>query len=459
MTLRSRLTLVYTALVAVVLAASGVGLHVLLARGLYRSLDESLQAAAGLLLSFMEENETSRLQPAPLQSEGEALPEALSQLSTDLVVVLIDADGQVLDSWGRVPEPLPQVVPGLSTQTGWRVWAKSFPGTTLLLLEDTRDIAESVRRFDLSFLILALLAVLPAFGLGYLFAGQVLRPVRHLTDAALELATRRAWRERLPEPVNRDELWRLSQATNTLLAALADVIESERRFTADAAHELRTPLTVLRGRLEQAAEKTHGNVHTPLAAALTASDELLALVEKLLLLARTEADQGLHREQAALDEVSFAVVEMLRPLFAEKNVRLEVDLPVQDVPVEGDRVALGLLVRNLLDNALKFTPAGRVGVRVETQRGKAYLHVWDNGPGIPGRALPQLFERFYQADVRHRQAGSGLGLARSIALWHGGSLVVSNRREGGAVFTLELPTTAASRRAATEFTPERISHA
>lgn len=452
MTLRLRLTLFYTLLVAIVLAASGVGLHVLLVRGLYHSLDESLQEAAGLLLSFMEqENGTPRLHP-----ESETLP----QLSTDLVAVLIDADGQVLDSLGRVPSPLPRNQPGLSTQAGWRVWAKSLPGTSLLLLEDTRDIAESAQRFDTSFLILAPLAVLLAFGLGYLFAGQALRPVRHLTAAALELATRRAWRERLPEPVNRDELWRLSQATNTLLAALADVIESERQFTADAAHELRTPLTVLRGRLEQAVEKTPDSVRAPLAAALTASDDLLALVEKLLLLARTEAGQGLHREQVALDEVSFAVVEMLRPLFAQKNVRLEVDLPIHEVPVEGDRVALGLLVRNLLDNALKFTPAGRVGVRVETQRGKAYLHVWDNGPGIPGRALPHLFERFYQADVRYRQAGSGLGLAlaRSIALWHGGSLVVSNRREGGAVFTLELPTTAASRRAATEFTPERISH-
>ncbi len=437
MTLRLRLTVFYTLLVAIVLAMSGVGLHVLLVRGLYRSLDETLQEAAGLLLSFIEaENGTLRLHPGS---------DTLPQLATDLVAVLVGADGQVLDSLGRIPSPLPRDQPGLSTQGGWRVWAESFQGTSLLLLEDTRDVAESVRRFDISFLVLAPLAVLLAFGLGYLFAGQALRPVRHLTNAALELATRRAWQKRLPEPVNRDELWRLSQATDTLLAALAEVIESERRFTADAAHELRTPLTVLRGRLEQAAEKAQGShesgVQTSLSVALTASDDLLALVEKLLLLARTEAGQGLHREQVALDEVGFAVIEMLRPLFAEKNVRLEVDLPVHDVAVEGDRVALGLLIRNLLDNALKFTPAGQVGVRVETQRGRAFLHVWDSGPGIPERALPHLFERFYQADVRHRQTGSGLGLAlaRSIALWHGGSLVVSNRREGGAVFTLELP--------------------
>lgn len=453
-TLRVRLTLFYTLLVAVVLAASGVGLHILLARGLYLSLDESLQQAASLLSGFMEQ-EDGRPQ---LQPEGEIVP----RLSADLVAVLMSPDGQVLDSLGRLPDPLPLAQSGLSTQSGWRVWTESLQGATLLTLKDTRSIGESVRRFDTSFLILAPLAVLLAFGLGYLFTGRALSPVRHLTDAALNLATRRAWQERLPEPRNQDELWSLSQATNTLLAALADVIESERRFTDDAAHELRTPLTVLRGRLEQAVEKTQGSkVQTSLRAALTASDDLLALVEKLLLLARTEAGQGLHREQVALDEVVFDVVEMLRPLFAEKNLQLHLNLPLQDVQVEGDRVALGLLTRNILDNALKFTPAGQVGVRVETQQGRAYLHVWDSGPGISKTALPHLFERFYQADVRHRQSGSGLGLAlaQSIALWHGGSLEVVNRREGGAEFTLELPAIASTRRILRpEFEPERISN-
>ncbi len=453
MTLRLRLTLIYTLLVTLTLAVSGVGLHLLLARGLGRSLDESLQQAASLLSGFMEQEDGA----PKLQPEGEIVP----QLSADLVAVLVTADGQVLDSLGRVPSPLPRIQTGLSTQSGWRVWSESVQGVTLLTLRDTRSIAESVRRFDFSFLILAPLAVLLAFGLGYLFSGQALRLVRHLTDAALDLATRRAWQERLPEPVNQDELWRLSQATNTLLAALADVIESERRFTADAAHELRTPLTVLRGRLEQAAEKTKGSkVQPSLTAALTASDDLLALVEKLLLLARTEAGQGLHHQQVALDEVVFDVAGMLKPLFAKKGLRLDLDLPVDDVRVEGDRVALGLLARNILDNALKFTPTGQVSVRVEMQEARAYLRVRDSGPGISELALPHLFERFFQADVRHRQSGSGLGLAlaQSIAHWHGGSLRVVNRREGGAEFTLELPAVISSRAIpGREFKPERLS--
>ena len=173
MTLRLRLTLFYTLLVALVLAVSGVGLHILLARGLYRSLDESLQQAASLLSGFMEqENGTPQLQP-----ESEIAP----QLSSDLVAVLVGANGQILDSLGRVPTPPPQIVPGLSTQAGWRVWSEPIQGATLLTLQDTRSIAESVRRFDFSFLVLAPLAVLLAFGLGYLFSGQALTPVRQMT--------------------------------------------------------------------------------------------------------------------------------------------------------------------------------------------------------------------------------------------------------------------------------------
>ena len=433
MTLRLRLTLFYTLLVALVLGASGVGLHILLVRGLYRSLDENLQQAASLLSGFMEQEDgVPKLQP-----ESEIVP----QLSADLVAVLVGSNGQILDSLGRVPTPLPQIEAGLSTQAGWRVWSEPLQGVTLQTLQDTRSITESVRRFDFSFAVLAPLAVLLAFGLGYLFSGQALSPVRHMTDAALALATRRAWGERLPEPENQDELWRLSQATNTLLAALADVIESERRFTADAAHELRTPLTVLRGRLEQATEKTQGSSAQPsLKAALTASDDLLALVEKLLLLARTEAGQGFHREPVLLDEIALETSDLLRPLFAEKGLGLELSLS-EEVQVEGDRVTLGLLVRNLLENALKFTAAGQVGITVEAQGARARLYVCDSGPGIPERALGHLFDRFYQADVRYRQQGSGLGLAlaQSIAVWHGGTLEAQNRLEGGAVFRLELP--------------------
>lgn len=433
MTLRLRLTLFYTLLVALVLAASGVGLYLLLARDLTANLDASLLEAAQLLVAFVEDEDGV----PSLQEEGETVP----QLRADLVAVVLDDQGNQTSSLGRVPDDLPELPDGFSTWEDWRVYAESLSGGTILTLRERDAVDDPLEGFVTSFLVLAPLAVLTAFVLGYLLAGRALAPVDRLTRAAYDLSQRRAWRERLPEPERKDELWRLAAASNALLATLAEVIEGERRFTADASHELRTPLTVLRGRLEGALEAaSEPKVQTALEKALGAADELLALAEKLLLLARTEAGQAAPTERVALDEIAFEVAETIRPRFDEKGLRFVLELPEAPVVVLGDRVALGVLVRNLLENALKFTPRGHVTLLVE-DGSQVRLSVEDIGPGIPEAALPHLFERFYQADVRHRRSGSGLGLAivRSVALWHGGAVRVENRPAGGARFVLELP--------------------
>lgn len=363
------------------------------------------------------------------------------RLRADLVAVVLNDQGVQIDSLGRVPDSLPELPGGFSTWEEWQVYAQALPGGMLLTLRERDAVDDPLEGFAASFLVLAPLAVLAAFALGYLFAGRALAPVKRLTRAAYDLAQRRAWRERLPEPERRDELWRLAAASNALLGTLAEVIEGERRFTADASHELRTPLTVLRGRLEGALEAaSEPKVGVALEKVLGAADELLALVEKLLLLARTEAGQAAPTERVALDEVAFETAEAIRSRFDEKGLALVLELPEAPVAVLGDRVALAVLVRNLLENALKFTLRGLVTLRVEDGE-QVRLSVEDSGPGIPGAALPQLFDRFYQADVRHRRSGSGLGLAivRSVALWHGGEVRVENPPAGGARFVLELP--------------------
>lgn len=433
MTLRLRLTLFYTLLVAVILATSGVGLHFLLRRNLYQSLDNSLREATNLLGHLtLDPEETPKL-----RDEEDNL-----QLPTNLTALLFDANGNLLDSLGRVPQSLPGIEPGFSTLNEWRSYAEPVNGRTLVLSRDIATVTESLQQFDLSFLVLAPLAVLLAFALGYVLSGRALTPVSSLTKAAYDLAQRRAWRETLPEPQQKDELWQLAKATNNLLETLANVIETERRFTADAAHELRTPLTVLQGRLEQALERNQDEDLTPLLSkSQTALEDLLTLVEKLLLLAKTEAGQGLNKEAVDVNEVAFKLTETLGPLFEQKRVRLSLELPKTSTLVHGDRVALELLFRNLLENACKFTEQGEVNVTLHQKNQQIVLTIEDTGVGISEEALPHLFERFYQADVRHRQEGSGLGLAlvQSIARWHGGTIVAENRVEGGSRFTISLP--------------------
>ncbi len=278
MTLRLRLTLFYTLLVAVVLAASGMGLYLLLRRNLYQSLDNSLREAASLLAALTDEENGT-----PILSDEEGALE----LPSDVTALLFDAEGQLLSSLGREPQSLPPVKLGFSTWQEWRVYGAGLENNTLVVMRAHERVEDSLEQFGSSFLILSPLAVLLAFGLGYTLAGRALSPVTSLTKVAYDLAQRRAWRETLPEPERKDELWQLTKATNTLLETLANVIETERRFTADAAHELRTPLTILQGRLEQTLERNHDATLTPLLSkSSSALGDLRALIEKLLLLAK-----------------------------------------------------------------------------------------------------------------------------------------------------------------------------
>ena len=434
MTLRLRLTLFYTLLVALILGLSGVALHVFLQRSLLSGVDESLEEAAKLVAAV-----TENVDGAPQLLNAD---EVGAQFSNDLVAVLYTSDGAVAAQFGNVPTGLPVLANKHSTWGQWRTLTLPLDTGTLTVLRALADTNKVLRRFDLLFLILAPAAVLVALALGYALAGGALAPVKRLTGVAYDLAERRAWRERLPEPERRDELWHLARATNTLLSALGSVIESERRFTADAAHELRTPLTVLQGRLEKGREQVGdpARVSAAFDTALEANHSLLTLIEKLLALARAESGQNLPKERVALDEIAFDVAAQLQPAFTEQGLELVLDLPEEPIYVTGDRTALELAVRNLLDNAGKFTARGTVLLRVEAVQSRVCLHVSDTGPGIPAAALPHLFERFYQSDVRHRQQGSGLGLAlvQSIAAWHGGEVTVENL-QSGARFTLTLP--------------------
>lgn len=433
MTLRLRLTLFYTVLVAAVLGIAGTSLHVLLHRRLHQDLDQSLVEATHLLTGLMQNENGKPL----LHDQGERIP----SLPADLVAVLTDRSGNVQDSLGKVPNQLPQLPAGLTTWSNWRVMTRHMGPYTLSVLRSTRSIDRSLTRLDEGFLTVLPALLVAAFLLGYAFTKRALAPVDRLTRGALDLAQRRAWRERLPEPATTDELWRLSSATNTLLGALADVIETERRFTANAAHELRTPLTTLRGRLDQASERARSpEVLRAIASASRASDGLSDLVAGLLLLGRTEVGQDLTPRLVTLDTVVAELAETMTSLFDAKGIVLSVELVDGPHAVEADATALAILLRNVLDNALKFTTSGEVVLRAERRGRSILLEVTDTGTGVPAGSEAHVFERFYRAREDRGSGGHGLGLAivKSIADWHGWRVNLSNAPAGGARFRLEM---------------------
>jgi heavy metal sensor kinase len=289
------------------------------------------------------------------------------------------------------------------------------------------------------------LTVIVAISGGWLLMRQALNPVDEITRGA-EQITSRNLSQRLPVARTGDELERLSAALNRMIERLEESFLYVSRFTADASHELRTPLTILRGELEAAAGQPQiaPELRETVGSALEETERLSRIVESLMAISRLDAGEArMERDALDLAELAASTTDQMRLLAVDKNVALRCESVVQ-VNVEGDRARLKQVVVNLVDNAIKYTPAGGlVGVKVRASNGHAMLEVNDNGVGIPAEALPHIFERFYRVDkARSRQmggAGLGLSIVKAIVTAHGGQVRVESVEGRGSRFLVELP--------------------
>ena len=248
---------------------------------------------------------------------------------------------------------------------------------------------------------------------------RALRPLARLVGAAAEIERTGDPRRRLPEPASADEVARLAETLNAMLASLERAREGERRFLADASHELRTPLTALRGNVEFLAR--HGATPELVADLQHDAERLARLADDLLVLSRQEAAEP-PRDEVRLDELAreAGVAEVVAP---------------RPVAVLGDRAALERALANLVANAERYgPPGGRITVAAESANGIARLSVEDEGAGLQPFEAGRAFRRFWRGD--HGKPGSGLGLAivQAIAERHGGRAYAEGSR-----FTIELP--------------------
>ena len=282
--------------------------------------------------------------------------------------------------------------------------------------------------------------------LALLLAYQLLRPVRALTDATGKLAhgdlTQRV------ETTGDDELARLGQAFNHMAASLEKSEASRRAMTADIAHELRTPLSVQRAHLEALQDGLFTLNSDNLSPILEQNQLLTRLVEDLRTLALADSGQ-LKLEIISTDPTSLVkrTVEGFIPQASSRGIEIHFSLMEPDEiipPINIDPQRVEQIISNLLSNALRFTPDGG-SIELKMDKDSTYLNlaVHDSGPGIPTKALPLVFQRFYRAEQsRSRdEGGSGLGLsiAHKLARTHGGSLTAANHLHGGAIFKLRLP--------------------
>ncbi len=303
----------------------------------------------------------------------------------------------------------------------------------------------ALKQFLLIAIFLAPAGLAVASAAGWWMAGRALRPIRVLTQAAMEIGISGLDR-RLPLSGTRDELDRLSATFNDMFARLAKAIGEMKQFTASISHELRTPISVLQGEAEVMLLQEHSveEYRRLLASHLEEYAKLTRLINRLLTLARAEAGEiQLHLATIDLAQLAGYLVEQFDLVASSKQVTLSIKTKDQAL-IKADREWLERAILNLLDNAIKYTSeGGNVTVSVEKRGLEQMLEIRDTGIGIAPDELPHIFERFYRADPSRSSQHEGTGLGLSLVQWiisqHRGRIEVQSELGKGSRFAVWLP--------------------
>lgn len=362
----------------------------------------------------------------------------------DVVWQVTDADGRVLAASASLNGA------ALPVADGERARLPNGEHPYLVVTEETAEdgvvvVAVSLEDVDetTAALALPLLLGIPLLALvvgttTWLVVGRALRPVERMRTE-VERISGSSLERRVPEPATRDEVGRLARTMNAMLGRLQDARDRQEQFVGDASHELRSPLASLRQAAEVARAHPGALPEGELAeTVLEESVRMQVLVDQLLALTRAgEGRSRTPREDVDLDDLALAEVRRV----ARSGLAADTT-GVGAGRVHGDPVALGQVVRNLVDNAARHA-VSRVAVTVAQSGPAVELAVDDDGPGVPPADRERIFERFVRLDeARARDAGgSGLGLAivREVVAGHGGSVVVEPSALGGARFVVRLP--------------------
>jgi len=433
MTLRLRLTLVAAAVVAVVVGAASAITYFTMRHELYSQVDSQLALHA---------------------QDPRAVFRGFSPYSGDYVA-LIAPDGSESGDPVPVNRRARLVAENGGASFTRSINAKTVSGDSIRLrtmvaplngggavvvARNIDYIAHDLGRLRLILLLVSLGGIAAAALAGALVSRATLAPVRRLTAATERIAKTGEPSERVPEG-GRGELARLGGSFNTMLEALEESLETQRRFVADASHELRTPLTSLQTNIDVLRQE---NELDPEARRRLVDDlqreshEMRSLIGGLLELARGDRQQ--EKGAVQFDELVENAVERAQARFPELTWKAE----LAPTPVEGYRDRLERAVWNLLENAGKWSENG-ASVEVTLRDGE--LQVRDHGPGIAAEDRPLVFERFYRSSGARSMPGSGLGLAivRDVAEAHGGTVTADDAPGGGTLMRLSLNGDASSR--------------
>jgi heavy metal sensor kinase len=455
---RLRLTAWYLFLFTVVFVAFSLFLYGLVSHGLYSRLDDNLssqaQTAAGMFRDELGESHGDA---------ASAAREVIADLKLSNVLVAVFEGGkplaasvpvdnrELLDLAGRAASgesDIRATVSRVGKVRTSRLVAHPFAidGRHFVMLAGeslhaTREELELLR----GVLYVALpLALLIAGAGGFFLATRSLAPLRWMAEQAKTI-TDKNLNQRLDIGAAHEELRVLADSFNELLSRLDQSFETMRRFVADASHELRTPLSVIRGEADVALgqDRSAGEYQESLVIIQDEARRLTRLVDDLLNLARADAGHvNLRTEEFYLNELLAECCRAFQTVATAKQVDLQCMCP-GDVAFRGDPELIRRLVLNLIDNAVRHTPAGgRVLVDLEAAANELRIQVADSGIGIPPEAAPHVFERFYRGDQARSRQDGGFGLGLAIVKWiaesHQGAVDFTSEPGAGTTFTVLL---------------------
>lgn len=454
LTLRARLTLWTTLVVLLVAVAALVAVR----QGLRMMLRKELNVA------LADEVYETVLSARPTDASPEAIFHDIERTSAGHLrhgwfLQLYSADGrEVLWSSDNTPRllrqrPIPTDRPLQTYMVDGYVLAESRMertpgpdfhvqvGTSTAYIED--DISRVTEIITPVLLMLFLLAPVG----GWLVAGRATAPLNQILQTSRMLHPGQL-EERLPLRGTGDELDQLSVEINRFLDRIARYLERNSEFLANAAHELRSPLAAIRASVEVALSRarTTEQYEELLADLLEEAEQLGSLIDRLLLLAETDVGAlDWSRDSVQLSQVISQSINMFAGLAEDQQIRLVTSLD-DSLSVPGDASHLRQVMTNLIDNAIRFTPAGgQITILLKRSDGTAVLTISDSGCGIPADLIDRVFDRFYQVDPARQRTGgtqgSGLGLSicQSIVMACGGTIRADRAPEGGARFTVMLP--------------------
>ncbi|MCE1252594.1 MAG: ATP-binding protein [Anaerolineae bacterium] len=477
MSIRLRLSLLYSGILALTLVALSIVLYTTQSQFTLNWLKQDMIISSNTLgqsilrINFesppRDDIPQNGMPPPPIPFIDYSKDRTFQQLTEGEIIRVLDASGNLVASpFGESREALPLSLEGLNVLRNNQEWWQfselsgypiliynrpvSFQGRLVSILQVARSLKErnlSLENLQNTLIMITALVTLIAFGMGWLLSGITLQPIHKITRTAQTIGQEQNFSRRVNYSGPPDEVGQLAVTFNNMLAQLQDAyqktahaLEMQRNFVADVSHELRTPLTTLRGNLGllgRSPSLPAEEQNDILKDMVEESDRLIRLVNDLLVLARADARRNLANEAVLIKPLAEECIRQARQLAPERTIKMQVE---DEIKVKGDRDALKQVLLILLDNAIKHS-GGEISLFACNDSEQVLIKVIDQGDGIPPEKLAHVFERFYRANDLRPGTGFGLGLpiARALVEAQAGAIHMLSETGKGCEVIISFP--------------------